>query len=86
MASIDIATARQRWPGYEISGVGRIACVLHCNRRVVLCDGPMMANQITSERCGPDCSHIICPYGGFHRQATLNVQQQFVASGLGWDD
>jgi hypothetical protein len=75
-------SARQRWQGYDIEGDGRIACVLHCDRRVVLCTSPMMANTVAGERCGPGCSHIICPYGGFHKQAMLSVQAQYVPSGL----
>jgi hypothetical protein len=66
MASIDQETARLRWPGYEVSGAGRIAVVCQCNYRVVLATTPLEAAVIQQERCGKMCSHVISPEGGWH--------------------
>jgi len=66
MASIDQETAKLRWPGYEVSGAGRIAVVCQCNHRVVLATTPIEAHVIQQERCGKMCSQLICPEGGWH--------------------
>lgn len=65
-SSIDRATAQLRWPGYEVSGAGRIAVVCQCNRKVVLVTSPLEAAVIQQERCGQHCSHMIAPEGRWH--------------------
>jgi hypothetical protein len=66
MANIDQETAKLRWPGYDVSGDGRLAVVCQCNRRVVLATTPIEAHVIQQERCGKMCSQLICPEGGWH--------------------
>ena len=72
MASIDKATAELRWPGYTVTGDGRLAVVCHCNRRVVLASTPLEAAVIQQERCGQHCSHVIAPEGGWHQIKKLD--------------
>ncbi|HUC30022.1 MAG TPA: hypothetical protein VMR80_10575 [Candidatus Acidoferrum sp.] len=66
MADIDQETAKLRWPGYEITGAGRIGVVHECCRKVVLVSTPIEAQVISRERCGKSCSHIIAPDGRWH--------------------
>ena len=66
-SSIDRATAQLRWPGYEVSGAGRIAVVCQCNpegRPGHVAAGSRSDSQ--QERCGQHCSHMIAPEGRWH--------------------
>ena len=88
MASIDTATAKLKWPGYEVTGAGRIAVVQHCNRKVVLCVNQMEAVLAQRNRCGQHCRHMIEPRGGWHLVKQLDVPQPqvYVPGRLGWED
>jgi len=67
------AIAAQRWPGYAITGDGSLAVLFHCAHRVELCEMQMLAQVIMSERCGPMCSHIRTPEGGWHEIEKLKL-------------
>jgi hypothetical protein len=68
--------ARQRWPGYEISGTGALAVVRHCSHTIVLVQTPIEAHAISGERCGPQCSFRIAPEGGWHEVRTIDMAKQ----------
>jgi hypothetical protein len=59
--------AKTRWRQYAITGNGPFAVVLGCAYRVELCQTPIEASVIVAERCGPMCSHIRTPEGGWHK-------------------
>jgi hypothetical protein len=53
------ATARMRWPNYDVQEDGRWAVVLHCCQKVILTDSYLEAQQIFANSCLPDlCSHV----------------------------
>jgi hypothetical protein len=68
-----INAAKRQWPGYAISGNGLFAVVLGCAYRVELCQTPIEASVIVAERCGPQCSHIRTPEGGWHTIETIKL-------------
>lgn len=55
MQSINFDTANLRWPGYTITGDGRMAVVCHCHRTVQLCQTPMLARAVANEKCRTNC-------------------------------
>jgi hypothetical protein len=70
--NINLATARLRWTGYEVSGDGRLAVVYECCRKVVLVQTPIEASVLRQERCGQHCSYKIAPEGGWHKISKLD--------------
>jgi hypothetical protein len=83
-SSINHATVALRWPGYEISGSGRVAVILECQRKVVLVSSPMEAAALMAERCGQYCGHMQDQWQGWHKTRVLDTYQQqaYVPSGL----
>jgi len=82
MASIDRQTAALRWPQYDVVGKGRCAVVIECQRRVVLVESPLEANAVAGQSCGQGCSHVVNPYGNWHKQRTLDRGQTYCAGTL----
>src|SRR5689334_17591372 len=74
--SIHRAIAALRYSGYEISGSGPIAVVLHCCRKIVLCAIPLAAHAIKGERCSQVCSAQIAPEGSWHVIEPLDILPQ----------
>lgn len=59
MQSINFDTAKLRWPDCEITGDGRIAVYCWMHKTVQLCQTPMLARAIASEKCGTNCEPLI---------------------------
>lgn len=82
-----IDAAKQRWPGYQITGNGSLAVVYHCTHRVELVTTPIEASVIANERCGPNCSHIRNPEGGWHKVERINPPRPRAAIVIrDWED
>jgi hypothetical protein len=68
-----IDAAKRRWQGYTVSGSGSLAVIYHCAHRIELVATPIEACAIVAERCGPYCSHIRTPEGGWHLVETVKL-------------
>lgn len=85
------AAYSRRWPGYDVTGVGSLAVVFECCRRVVLVMMPIEAVALAAEKCCTTCSHRAAPGAGLHRiieidQPRKETPHRSMRRLPGWDD
>jgi hypothetical protein len=68
--------ARLKWPGYQVSGDGKIAVVLVCQCRVVLCEIPLAAEPIRAAECAA-CRNVFGDKQIHHRVVVLTEPTKF---------